>query len=158
MDLLRHNANQNKGHYQAPTRFTKMDLPKFTKDDVVVMASLTLDEAGYQWFDGLKEGMIEPITWGTFSEGIRVRFSATLQRPLEELVQLKQKGSLNEYQEKFEKISCRSKLTEEQKVDCYLGGLKEEIAWDVRLFNPRTVLEATRLAKIKEMSLRSCGT
>lgn len=40
-------------------------------------------------------------------------------------------------------------------MDCYLGGLKEELAWDVRLFNPRSVLEATRLAKIKEMSLKS---
>lgn len=46
---------------------------------------------------------------------------------------------------------------EEQKLDCYLGGLKEELAWDMRLFNPSSVLEATRLAKIKEISLRSCG-
>lgn len=64
---------------------------------------------------------------------------------------------MNEYQERFEKISCRSNLTDEQKLDYYLGTLKEELAWDVRLFNPRTVLEATRLAKIKEMSLRSNG-
>lgn len=62
---------------------------------------------------------------------------------------------MTEYQEKFEKISCRSKLTEEQKLDCYLGGLKDELAWDVRLFNPSTVLEAARLTKIKEMSLQS---
>lgn len=152
VDLLCQNVNQNRGHYQAPTKFTKMDLPKFTKDDVVgwlskcesyfdldktpeenkvVMASLTLDEIGYQWFDGLKESTDEPITWHVFFEGICVRFSATLLAPLEELVQLKQKGSLIEYQERFDKIACRSNLTEQQKLNCYMGGLKEEIAWDV---------------------------
>lgn len=67
---------------------------------------------------------LNPSRGACFFEGIRVRFSATLQRPLEELVQLKQKSSLDEYQEKFEKISYRSKLTEEQKLDCNLGGLK----------------------------------
>lgn len=153
-----------------------MDLPRFTKDDVVgwlsrcdsyfdldktpeeyrvTMASLVLDKVGYQWYDGFKKSAQNPITWQTFSEGIRARFSANLQRPLEELVQLKQTGSLSDYQEKFEKISCQSNLTEDQKLDCYLGGLKEELAWDVRLFNPRTVLDATRLAKIKEMSIWS---
>lgn len=74
---------------------------------------------------------------------------------MEELVKLKHTGSLNDYQEKFERIACRSNLTEEQKLDCYLGVLKDELAWDVKLFNPRTVLEATRLAKVKEMSLNS---
>lgn len=32
---LNPNQNQPRGQYQALTRFTKMDLPKFTKDDVV---------------------------------------------------------------------------------------------------------------------------
>lgn len=35
------------------------------------------------------------------------------------------------------------------------GGLRDELAWDVKLFNPRTVLEAARLVKVKEMSLKS---
>lgn len=177
VELMRHhNAPPQRGGYQAPTRFTRMDLPKLTKDDVVgwlskcesyfdldktpeenkvTMASLALDEVGYQWYDGLKKSSRGPISWQDFADGIRVRFSTTLRRPLEELVQLKQTGSLGEYQEQFERISCRINLSEEQKLDCYLGGLKDEIAWDVRLFNPRTVLEATRLAKIKELSLRS---
>lgn len=67
----------------------------------------------------------------------------------EELMELKQSGKLSDYQERFECISVRSDLSETQKLDCYLGGLKPEIAWDVRLFNPRTVLEATRLARIE---------
>lgn len=123
----------------------------------MVMASLMLDEVGYQWYNGLKKSSRNPISWQAFLEGIQIRFNATLRRPLEELVQLKLKASLNEYQERFDKISSRSNLTEEQNLDCYLGGLKEELAWDVRLFNPRSILEVKRLAKIKEMSLQSNG-
>lgn len=63
------------------------------EENKVVMASLALDEAGYQWYDGLKENSKGPIFWHTFLEGICIRFNATLQRPLEELIQLKQKGS-----------------------------------------------------------------
>lgn len=132
VEVLRPNANNQRGNYQPPTRFTKMDLPKFMKEDVVrwlskcesyfdldktpkenkvVMASLMLDEAAYFWYDSLKKSSTNPITWQVFSEGLRIRFNATLQRPLEELVQLKQKGSLNEYQERFEKIACKSNLT-----------------------------------------------
>lgn len=175
VELLRHNnANPQRGNYQAPTRFTKMDLPRFTSGDVVgwvskcesyfdldkmskehkvTMASLVLDEAGYRWYDGFRASSQDLISWLDFAEGIRIRFHTTIQR--EEVVQLKQKGSLSDYQERFGKIAYKSKLTEEQKLDCYLGGLKDELAWDVQLFNPRMVLEATRLAKIKEMSLRS---
>lgn len=41
--------------------------------------------------------------------------------------------------------------------ESYLGGLKDELSWEVRLFNPTSVLDATRLARIKEISLRSCS-
>lgn len=95
------------------------DLDKTPEGHKVVMASLVLDEACYLWYDGFKK--IDPASWPAFAEGIRIRFSTTLQRPLEELVKLKQTGSLSDYQEKFERIACWSNLTEEQKLDCYLG-------------------------------------
>lgn len=162
MELLHHNTSNPKGNYQAPTKFTKMDLLRFMKDDVVgwiskcqncfdldktpennkvTMVSLMIDEVGYQWYDGLKKNSRDSVVWQVFSEGLRVRFRTSLRRPLEELVQLKQTDSLNDYQEKFERIAYRSNLTKEQNQDCYLGGLKDELAWDVRLFNPRTVLQ-----------------
>lgn len=104
-----------------------MDLPKFTKDDVagwvskcedyfgldktpeenrVTMASLALDEAWYLWYEGFKKSINGIISWNRFAEGIKIRFCSRLQRPLEELMQLKQAGKLSEYQEQFERISC----------------------------------------------------
>lgn len=176
VDVLQHQANAPRGNYQAPTRFSKLDLPKFMKENVVgwlskcenyfdvdktpteykvTMASLMLDETGYQWYDSLKRASQEPITWQIFAEGIRVRFGATLRRPLEELMHLKQTGNLNYYQDKFERISCRSNLTKDKKLDCYLSGLREEIAWDVRLMSPRNVLEANKFAILEGLSIKS---
>lgn len=110
MEFLHHHAETQRGHYQAPTLFTKMVLPRFMKEYVVgslskcesyfyldktpeerkvSMVSLVLDEAGYRWCDGLKNSSQDPISWRVFSEGICIQFHATIQRPLEELVQLK---------------------------------------------------------------------
>lgn len=134
VDIVQHQAMAPRGNYQAPTRFSKLDHPKFMKEDAigwlskcenyfdldrtpaeykVTMASLMLDETGYQWYDSLKRASQEPITWQMFAEGIRVRFGATLRKPLEELMHLKQTGNLANYQDKFERISCRSNLTED---------------------------------------------
>lgn len=117
VDLLHRNTGQHRETYHAPTRFTKMDLPWFTRDDVagwvskcesyfeldktpeenkVTMASLVLDESSYQWFDGFKSSQ-NPLNWRVFAESIKIRFGLTLQRPLEELVQLKQTGNLSDY-------------------------------------------------------------
>lgn len=174
--MLHINNGQQRDGYHAPTRFTKMEFPRFTKEDVlgwvskceayfdmdrtaeankVTMASMALDEMGYVWFDGFKKSNPGPITWIMFTEGIKIKFCNVLRRPLEELMELKQTGKLSDYQERFERIASRSDLSEAQKIGCYLGGLKSEIAWDVRLFSPRSVLEATRLARIKELSLGS---
>lgn len=142
MEMVHRNVGPQREGYQASTRFTKMDLPRFTRDDVagriskcegyfdldkmpkahkVTRTSLALDEMGYLWFEGLK-----------------IQFCTVLRRPLEELMELKQSGKLSDYQERFKRISCRLDLSETHKFDCYLRGLKPKIAWDVRLFNPRT--------------------
>lgn len=74
--------------------------------------------------------------------------------PLEEMVQLKQTGDLCDYQESFEKLACQCDLTKTHKLSYYLGGLKHELALDVKLFHPNTLLEATKLAKIHELSMK----
>jgi hypothetical protein len=41
-------------------------------------------------------------------------------------------------------------LPEHHKLSCFLGGLKPEIRFLVRMFNPKTLVEAYSLAKIQE--------
>lgn len=47
----------------------------------------------------------------------------------------------------------RTTLTESQKLQCYLGGLQQELCNGEKMFAPRTMLEATRMAKLQERSL-----
>lgn len=75
LELVHRNHMQPRKGYQFPTRFTRMDMTKFTKDDVngwilkcenffkidgtpednkVAMANITLDELGYLWFQGFE--------------------------------------------------------------------------------------------------------
>lgn len=68
---------------------------------------------------------------------------------MEQLMQLKQGGSLNEYQEEFDALICEVKSSEQQKLSCYMAWLKPEMAVGVKLFGSRTLLEATKLAKFQ---------
>lgn len=89
MDLLKFMKDDAVGWLSKCESYFGLD--RTTEENKVVMASLMLDEAGYQWYDDLKKSSRDPISLQAFSEGIRIRFNTTLHRPLEELVQLKQK-------------------------------------------------------------------
>lgn len=79
---MHRNAGSHGDDYHAPTWVTKMDMPRFTQEDVVgwvskcksyfnldktpiehkvYIAHLVLDEQEYQWFDGFRKGMDRPI-------------------------------------------------------------------------------------------------
>lgn len=99
VDFMHRCARSHRETYHASTRFTKMEMPRFTREDVVgwilkcksyfnldktpeenkvTMARLVLDELGYQWFDGIKKGAQNHISWHMFIEGIRIWCSTTL--------------------------------------------------------------------------------
>ncbi|KAI5414704.1 hypothetical protein KIW84_040249 [Lathyrus oleraceus] len=82
-----------------------------------------------------------------------MRFGLEFDSPMEKLKKLVQTSSLEAYQESFDNLVGRTALTESQKLQCYLGGLQQELCNGVKMFAPRTVLEATRMAKFQERSL-----
>ncbi|KAJ1377301.1 Retrotransposon gag domain [Sesbania bispinosa] len=102
-----------------------------------------------EWLDF----QIGRITWRLLVDAMKVRFGAVYEDPMEELVQLRQTGSLSEYQEAFDGLVCKVDLNETQKLSCYVAGLKPEVAVGVKLFAPRSLLEATRLAKLQERNV-----
>lgn len=73
---------------------------------------------------------------------------------MEELKKLVQTGSLEAYQKSIDNLVCRTTLTESQKLQCYLGGLQQELCNGVKMFTPRMVLEVTCMAKLQERSLQ----
>ncbi|KAJ1412618.1 Retrotransposon gag domain [Sesbania bispinosa] len=165
---------RNRGEHNVSTRFTKLEFPRFTREDVngwiskcerlfalddtpegnkVTLASIAMDEVSYQWFQGFERSFSGRITWRLLVDAMKVRFGEVYEDPMEKLVQLRQTGSLSEYQEAFDGLVCKVDLNETQKLSCYVAGLKPEVAVGVKLFAPRSLLEATRLAKLQERNV-----
>ena len=132
------------GEYRMPTRLTRLDFPKFIKEDVdswiakcerffrldgtpeadrVAIASIALDESSFRWFQGLEQSTGGNVTWLEFAASLRVRFGVDFESPMEELKRLVQNGNLEEYHEAFDNLACRIELAEQLKLQCYLGGL-----------------------------------
>lgn len=62
---------------------------------------------------------------------------------------------MEEYILKFEYVSSQvGRLPEEQYLGYFMGGLKSEIRLRVRTFNPRTRVEAMKIARDVETELR----
>nr|CAJ00278.1 hypothetical protein [Lotus japonicus] len=162
------------GDHRMPTRLTRLDFPKFSKDDVdswiakcerffaldgtpegerVAVASIAMDESSFRWFQGLEQGTVGRVTWPEFAAALRTRFGVEFESPMEELKRLVQQGNLEEYHEAFDNLACRTELSESLKLQCYLGGLNPELCTGVKMFGPRTLLEAMRIAKLQERSL-----
>jgi hypothetical protein len=70
---------------------------------------------------------------------------------METLSKLKQDGPLEEYKNQFDTLALKAQhLPEFHKLSCFLGGLKDEIKLPVRMFNPKTLVDAYSLARMQE--------
>ena len=69
----------------------------------------------------------------------------------EALAKLCQTGSVREYQTQFKRLASRvQEWPEHALVGSYIGGLKDEIRFEVKLFHPTTLVHATSLARLQE--------
>jgi hypothetical protein len=118
------------------------------------ISAFHMDGKALVWFQELKASN-EITTWTDFVRAIQIRFGrGPYDDPMETLSKLKQDGSLDDYKNQFDilalKVQC---LPDEYKLSCFLGGLKNEIRLPVRMFNPKTLVEAYSLARIQEECL-----
>jgi hypothetical protein len=71
--------------------------------------------------------------------------------PLETITKLKQVWLLEEYKTQFDNLAIKVHgLPESHKLSISLGGLNDEIWLPVRMFNPKSLIDAYSLAKIQE--------
>jgi hypothetical protein len=117
----------------------------------MLISSFHMEGRAMVWFQELKaSGSIG--TWEEFARAIQIRFGrGAYDDPMETLSKLKQEGSLEDYKTKFDTLALKvQRLPEEHKLSCFLGGLKPEIRLPVRMFNPKSLLDAYSLARIQE--------
>ena len=71
-----------------------------------------------------------------------------------QLIYLKQKDSIMEHIEEFQKFNIRVKnIPEEHKLDVFIGTLKDNIQHDIRLWEPYSLEKAFRLARKMERKI-----
>lgn len=90
-----------------------------------------------------------------YVEDITIKFGDLYDDPMADLKVLIQNGTVQDYHDSFDALASRLNLSEEYLLSCYVGGLEEEIQLAVRMFNPKTMQQASCLAKIQEASAKA---
>nr|CAD1823577.1 unnamed protein product [Ananas comosus var. bracteatus] len=141
---------------QLSSRFTKVEFPRFngmdlkgwvyrceqffeidgTEEDAKVkLATIHLESRALQWHQVYMKSRLthSPPTWEEYVFAVNTRFGVDLyDDPMAEHKELRQVGSIMEYQDMFDALLNRVVLTEEYAIRCFLSGLKKEIQIPVR--------------------------
>ncbi|KAJ0622270.1 putative retrotransposon gag domain-containing protein [Helianthus annuus] len=148
-------------HDQRLSRIGRLDFPKFNGDDVdgwiykcnhfflfdktpenmkIQFAVINLEGVALKWHQGYLSSSnrpIELIPWDEYVRSITTRFSEDLwEDAMEELKNLQQSGSLDEYCNSFDLLMTKVTLSEEYAASLFVGGLKPEIRCLVKVFRP----------------------
>ncbi|KAJ0588628.1 putative retrotransposon gag domain-containing protein [Helianthus annuus] len=132
--------------YQASQYF---EFQSVAPEEQVNLASIHVDGIALQWhrwFTKLKG----PMTWAEFSQALLARFGPTdYENPAEALSRLKHTTTVAQYQESFEKLSHQvDGLSDAFLMACYIGGLKDEVRLEVKMKQPRSLIDAIGLSRM----------
>ena len=162
------------GQHQRPT-FTKYEFPRFDtkdipfwlwkceryfsiaetpKEDKVKMASIHLDERTFLWHWAMErrwQGCLPQ--WEEYAVLLQDRFGPSFESPISKIIRLQQTGLLTDFNSEWDLCMAKINLPEEYLVDAYMSALKPELEKHVRMFKPRNLLHARRLARMQEIIL-----
>ena len=130
------------------------DLNNVQNTQKVCMETLYLEPNQFVWYQWLFSSK-KFITWAIFMEELIAHYEDTKNNTFfSQLISLKQKGSIMEHIEEFQKLNIRVKdIPEEHRIDVFIGYLKDNIQHDVRLWEPDSLEKAFRLARKMESKI-----
>lgn len=130
---------------QAETYF---EVQRISEEVSIQLTKLSMEGPTIHWFN-LWRDSTEELTWENLTEAMMIRFGGgRLENPFEELKELKQNGSVEEYVAEFELYSSQcGRLPEQQFLGYFIGGLRHDIRSRVRTFKPRNRYLAMQLAR-----------
>ena len=111
----------------------------------VRIASNYLEPDQFLWYKGICS--CKPlVTWSIFIEEMIAHYEDTKRNTLfSQLINLKQKFSMVEYIEYFQKLNIRINFIQEKKrIDVFIGTLKDNIQHEVRLWEPDSLEKVFR--------------
>nr|GEV50468.1 reverse transcriptase [Tanacetum cinerariifolium] len=165
------NGGHNGGSYG---RLTKVEFPKFDGDDVqswlykvdkffkidhieedeqkIKLVSMHLFRKVLNWHKHFMSKFGEVVTLEVYQIQVKKRFESVFEVPVVELKNLKQTTSVQVYHDSFEELLNKVDLINAYVVSLFIGGLKEEIAYAVRMFKPTSLSDVFCLSKLQEAS------
>ena len=136
------------------------NLCKTPSQHKVELASLYLIGKAETWYSGYALGR-QAILWEDFVVDVCARFGDELgSHVVEEFNKLKQTGPIEDYLEKFEELKSlmlikNPSLPNDYFVDSFIGGLDDNIKHFAKAFNPKTLPEAVKYARLQEATIQA---
>ncbi|GKA67378.1 reverse transcriptase, partial [Tanacetum coccineum] len=112
-------------------KLIRIEFPKFSGDDYV-------------------KRYLDNTLWEHFDVEVVKRFGVLYDDPIVEVKNLKQTGSVQNYQEAFKALLNRVDLPEPIAVSMFIGGLKPEVGTPIRMFQANNLSESYQLARMQE--------
>jgi len=111
------------------------DLNNVQNTQKVHIETLYLEPNQFVWYHLLCSHK-QIITWEIFTEELTAHYEDTKSNTFfSQLISLKQKGSIMEHIEEFQKLNIRVKnIPQEHRIDVFIGTLKDNIQHDVHLW------------------------
>lgn len=110
-----------------------------------------MEGAAYSWYKWVtKNGLVQ--NWNEFLTALQLRFGTSLyDDPKAALKELKQTGSIAEYQTKFEDLSTKViGLSEAWLISYFIARLQDHLKCELLLAQPTTYYQTISLAKLHE--------
>lgn len=124
--------------------------------DKVRVVMLHLEGRALEWhhFYSRRNGGLHMLAWSDYLESLQHRFGfGQFGDPMKALVNLKQQGTVEQFQDSFVGLLNQLHLLESYALSIFISNLKTEIGHYLDLFEPSTLVEAFQLARKIEVLL-----
>ncbi|GJR12859.1 hypothetical protein Tco_0795511 [Tanacetum coccineum] len=159
--------------YQLVNRLTKLEFPAFNGDGFkewsyrcqqffeidetpehlkIRLVAIHLRGEALSWHQAyMKEVDVRSLSWKKYLSEMRSYFmEGILSKPIIELRNLKLTSTVEQYNSEFNSLRNQVDVPPDVLLDLYLGGLPAEFLHTIHLFDPKTVNQAMRLARLQE--------
>jgi hypothetical protein len=117
------------------------------------LASYYLDGIALYWHQNFMRNLNNwRLSWDEYVEALCYRFGGQ-KDPMEDLIDLKQVGTLENYIHDFDILWNKAGIGEKQALVIFLGGLELEIKNTVKMFEPKDLRQAYNLARLHANTL-----
>jgi hypothetical protein len=135
------------------------DLHNVPHTQKVQIASLYLEPNQFVWYRWICSRK-SLITWTIFTEEMIAHYEDTRSNTFfSQLINLKQKGSVTEHIENFQRLNIKvTNIPDEHLIDVFIGTLKDNIQHEVRLWEPKSLENAFKVARNVESKNMAMAT